>query len=271
MRYLTALLSRSIAKIRSRRSSRMFHRKITFARRLRCELLEHRNLMAVIAWDGGAATMNWNDRYNWVGDAIPGAADDVTINVTGSDATILLSGANASVRSLNNQEGLAIDAGATLTLSGETASTVHGIFVNSGTVHVQNGSLTLDGGSTSSGTFTIDAGAYMYFQGSGVEDGNSKNYILSGVIQGEGIVYFRHASATLTGLYDITGTTTIDFLVSSDSLNFNNVQNVGSELSVVRSRSGAAVNFYLNNGTTLAPLNVTKLALSGASLNKWAD
>ena len=65
MRYLTALLSRSIAKIRSRRLSRMLHRKTTFARHLRCEFLEPRNLMAVIAWDGEASTMNWNDAANW--------------------------------------------------------------------------------------------------------------------------------------------------------------------------------------------------------------
>ncbi|PCI31596.1 MAG: hypothetical protein COB53_12975, partial [Elusimicrobia bacterium] len=36
-----------------------------------------------IAWDGGASpNNNWYDAVNWAGDVVPGAADDVTIDVS---------------------------------------------------------------------------------------------------------------------------------------------------------------------------------------------
>ncbi len=46
-------------------------------------LLEARHLLATINWDGGGDGTTWEDNLNWVGDALPGAADDVVINVAG--------------------------------------------------------------------------------------------------------------------------------------------------------------------------------------------
>lgn len=48
---------------------------------------------ATVVWDGGGDGMSWNDRFNWVGDAIPTASDDVDA----ASATVTLSGALVSV------------------------------------------------------------------------------------------------------------------------------------------------------------------------------
>lgn len=46
---------------------------------------------ALIGWDGGAGTTAWNDQANWVGDVVPGAADNAMQNSTINDATVVIS------------------------------------------------------------------------------------------------------------------------------------------------------------------------------------
>ena len=48
------------------------------------EVLESRRLLAAVSWDGGGDGINWMDPLNWSADALPGAGDDVTIDVPGS-------------------------------------------------------------------------------------------------------------------------------------------------------------------------------------------
>ena len=138
-------------------------------------------------------------------------------------------------------------------------------FDNSGIVHVQSSTVALRGGSTSSGSFIVDLGATLSIEG--LIYGGSGSYLLTGPVQGAGTVFFGNVSATVTGSYDVTGTTYIGSLDATNTLNFTNVQSVGSELIVQGNQNGGTVNFKQNNGTTLAPLNVTKLALSRAILN----
>src|SRR5439155_15740448 len=77
--------------------------------RTRClcaaEILERRTLLAAVAWDGGGDGTNWNDPINWSNNAVPGSADDVTIDVAGS-VTVLLRGSQPTVQSLVNRETL---------------------------------------------------------------------------------------------------------------------------------------------------------------------
>src|SRR5438045_498914 len=43
------------------------------------EALDPRRLLAAVAWDGGGPSDVWSDPLNWSADALPTAADDVTI------------------------------------------------------------------------------------------------------------------------------------------------------------------------------------------------
>src|SRR5688572_14382897 len=52
--------------------------------RNRVEPLESRRLLAAVSWDGGGDGLNWTDPINWSTNALPGPADDVTIDVPGS-------------------------------------------------------------------------------------------------------------------------------------------------------------------------------------------
>jgi hypothetical protein len=53
-------------------------------RRYCCDPLERRVLLTGVSWDGGGDGASWHDPLNWSADSLPGALDDVTINVSGS-------------------------------------------------------------------------------------------------------------------------------------------------------------------------------------------
>lgn len=88
-------------------------------RRLELERLEDR-LAPVsglgVLWDGGGGTSDWNNALNWSTDQVPGASDDVIIDVPGN-ITVNLAAGSRTVKSLMNAETLAISGGATLTLA----------------------------------------------------------------------------------------------------------------------------------------------------------
>src|SRR4051794_21961403 len=108
-------------------------------RRLRCDRLEDRTVPSTIGWDGGPTGngTNWLDPVNWVGDVLPGTADDVTISNTGSNPGISLGGTTA-VNSVMSSRALSV--GGSLTLSGITSSiyslTMTGTLSAGGTVNI---------------------------------------------------------------------------------------------------------------------------------------
>ncbi|MFM9996087.1 MAG: beta strand repeat-containing protein [Phycisphaerales bacterium] len=112
------------------------------------ERLEDRRVMALVSWDGGASTNSWHDAANWSGDQLPGANDDVVIDVPASAATVVHSSSVLTlVRSITNFEGL--------TLSGGTISPGSG----GGGNWVQHGPMTLSGGTVGgSGNLYVKAG-----------------------------------------------------------------------------------------------------------------
>ncbi|MCY2953144.1 MAG: hypothetical protein NTU53_14365, partial [Planctomycetota bacterium] len=67
-------------------------------------------LLSSAYWDGGGDGTNWNDPLNWSGDALPGAADDVTINVA-ANPTIRLTSGDQSIASLVSDELLVLQGG----------------------------------------------------------------------------------------------------------------------------------------------------------------
>ena len=74
---------------------------------LQFEPLEHRHLLAAISWDGGGNATSWSDRFNWSTDQVPGASDDITIDVAG-DATVVVTGKPSVVRTLKNLETILV-------------------------------------------------------------------------------------------------------------------------------------------------------------------
>src|SRR5947208_906744 len=79
-------------------------------RRLQIETLEDRRLLAVVNWDGGGDGKEWLDRFNWTGDALPGGADDVVIDVV-ANPTVHYSFGSTTIRSLVSQEAIVIGGG----------------------------------------------------------------------------------------------------------------------------------------------------------------
>src|SRR5580693_9378566 len=56
-------------------------------------------MTTTVTWTGGAGTTNWTDAANWSTDALPGAGDDVVINVA-TATTIHIASATVSVNSV---------------------------------------------------------------------------------------------------------------------------------------------------------------------------
>src|SRR5262249_38797902 len=95
------------------------------------ERLEDRTLLTAVNWTGLAGDSNWNTAANWSTNAVPGSADDVTINLAG--ANVIHSAAVIdSIHSLSLSNPLTITAG-TIQIS----TTVSG----SGLLTVGNGTL----------------------------------------------------------------------------------------------------------------------------------
>ena len=99
------------------------------------EPLEDRRLLALVTWDGGGGDDRWENPANWSGDSLPGAGDDVSIDVAGSTRTIVIDASNVNIRSLNSQENLAVSGVGDLTIdsgaqAGATSIISGGLFLS---------------------------------------------------------------------------------------------------------------------------------------------
>src|SRR5262249_14829071 len=128
------------------------------------QALEARTLLNAVLWTGGGDGTSWSDARNWSGNARPGAADDVTINVTGN-ISVVHSSNDDSIHSLTSQNALALSGGS---LSVAAASTVGNVFPLSGGTLAGGGTATITGtmnwtGGTMSGagTTAISSGATL--------------------------------------------------------------------------------------------------------------
>jgi hypothetical protein len=139
----------------SQSNLRQRRRRLTSRRRLSLESLEHRRLLATINWDGGPSGLGslWSDPENWVGDAVPGAADDVvigaefssatieirtptTVNSISSHAPLILFDSPLSVQSLTLQSTLTTQISSELIVGGGQA-TGSGSIINHGSITAQ--------------------------------------------------------------------------------------------------------------------------------------
>ena len=125
--------------------------------RLSLQALEARCLLATDLWtspDSGP----WDVASNWSTGKVPGANDDVIINVVGADPTVTISSSVESVRSITAADPLNVSGGG-LTVTAN--STINGALTMTG------GSLTVDGRAVSlavTGT-TAASGASLYAEG----------------------------------------------------------------------------------------------------------
>ncbi len=95
-----------------------------------------------VLWDGWGDGVSWSDPLNWSGDALPGAGDDVIINIA-DDPTVIIdaSAGDVSVRSIESDEALRLvssllSVDTTITLTDQdltlSSSTISGATIQTG-------------------------------------------------------------------------------------------------------------------------------------------
>ena len=129
--------------------------------RFGAESLEQRMLLAAVSWDGDAGDNLWHSANNWSNNAVPTAADDVTISIA-ANPTILFNATTGarSVNSLVSDEALSFTGG-TLTVvttaSNSATTSLGGGTLSGGTWSLPNGiSATTSGGTLSNVQLTGD-------------------------------------------------------------------------------------------------------------------
>jgi hypothetical protein len=133
------------------------------------EALERRLLLAAVSWTGGGDGINWTDPKNWSTNALPGAADDVTINAAGNP-TIKIASGSQSAHSLTSSDPLNILSGGSLAIGTTVNGT--GTLTNAGTLTLNNTKIiaplvnqgtvvVTNSGNTITGPFTASAGSTL--------------------------------------------------------------------------------------------------------------
>ena len=93
------------------------------------EVLEQRLEMAQVSWTGLGDGTTWQAAKNWSSNAVPGASDDVSINVA-NNPTIIYNG-TSTIHSLVDNDSLNI-AGGSLTVTSGASQVVGSLNVASG-------------------------------------------------------------------------------------------------------------------------------------------
>jgi len=88
-------------------------------------------MTTTVTWTGGAGTTNWTDAANWSTDALPGAGDDVVINVA-TATTIQIAYANVSIDSLTTNAQISV--GLAASLSAATLNASANVLLEGGTI-----------------------------------------------------------------------------------------------------------------------------------------
>ncbi len=202
------------------------------------EPLEGRVLLAAVAWTGGGDGTNWHDPNNWSNNAIPGAADDVTIDVAANPTIVYSNTAgNRTINSLLSREAINFTGGRLTLLTTAT----------------MEAATTLNGGTLEGGTWTFDGISLLF--------SNSGNNRLNGPITVNGDLDRAGASGfltiagglTLNGVLTIRGLDTVDFsgtqtfsngtiTFANDNSNSHNLRVAGPDGSTLTIAANATVN-----------------------------
>jgi hypothetical protein len=223
------------------------------------ELLEDRRLLALVTWDGGGGDTDWRNALNWSGDALPGATDDVVIDVPG-DVTITHHGAAAIIRSIQSQESLTFTASH---FEVQAPSEVHGALLVNGGLLIANGTSALL--RASGPTSIIDANLHA-FEGV-LELPNLAEYHTGGnfhymIAEGAAAAIRLHGLHTLTG--SVHHGNRLDLIATrGGTLDFRNTATLGSLGTVTVLRvEGPDSHVDLSGTTQIHSVNVA--AVGGA-------
>ncbi len=118
------LAHRETSRCRARRKNRSPLRAV----RLTIDGLEARTLLSAVSWTGKGDGTSWTDASNWSDDAVPGASDNVTINLSGNP-TIAITSGSQSVNSISSTDLISISGGS---LSVAANSTLGGLTMTGG-------------------------------------------------------------------------------------------------------------------------------------------
>lgn len=145
------------------------------------EMLEARQMLANIVWDGGPAGTgtDFNLAANWVGDVLPAAADTAVINTAGPTITV---GASRTVTQVESSRQIQFNGG-TFTTTGVSTMTA---------------SITMSGGTIAGGTWNF-SGA-----GSAVRGTGSGGTLANVAITGEIILDTTSANVSVSGSTSFT-------------------------------------------------------------------
>ncbi|QDU21299.1 PKD domain-containing protein [Urbifossiella limnaea] len=181
-------------QIPSRRDRRSARATPPSRPRLRVDPLEDRTVPATVTWDGGGGNFDWNTAANWSADVLPGASDDVVIDLGSNNFAVTHSAGDTAIQSLRNLASLRLVGGTldiaaassvakdlflTSTLSGSGNLSIGGEFAWSGGAMTGAGTTTVLAGGTLTGT-----GGHLRLSGrtlanAGTGSWNSQRFILS--------------------------------------------------------------------------------------------
>ncbi len=130
-------------------------------------------LGATVSWIGAGGNTSWHTAANWSGNAVPGSADDVLIDVPG-DITVVFSTGSTVVRSLRCEENFQLTGGYLTLTAG--SSYVHGwLRLSAGSLTVQGAGTTF----TATGSTTNELAAIYATQGGSVGLTNLQRILLT--------------------------------------------------------------------------------------------
>ena len=153
-------LRQSVSQNKRRNSTSRQLKCFIFRRRPTFELLEVRQMLTAVSWDGGGGNLLWSNALNWSNNQLPTTADDVTIDASGSvtvtydvaNATTIKSltlsdSLNATGKSLTITDTLAIAGGKALTMASAASTfSAQGVTsINGVSLIVTTGTLSLPG------------------------------------------------------------------------------------------------------------------------------
>lgn len=206
--------------------------------------LEPRQLLANIAWDGGAGTDSWHDANNWNPNGVPTAADDVTILDTAIAAVRIT--ASAAANSLVSDEGIAIPSGSVTLVAG---SEIRGLLTLSGGTLTGTGDVTITNAMTWTSGFLNRTGTTAKLRvesGATLTMSGTSNRGLSRLLEVAGMGTVNYTGTDLLFGWNTGQTGTINVLA-------NGVFNVTGE-----------GDFNLNSGSGHAVNNAGTFTKSGA-------
>jgi RHS repeat-associated protein len=234
------------------------------------EQLESRLHLSAVSWTGSAGDNLWTTAGNWSGNAVPGAADDVTITLAGSP-TIQITTGTQSVNSLVTSDPLKIMGGVLAvqtTLSTSATLTLAGGTLRNGTISATgSGALAVTGASTLDGV-TLATDVAVTSSTLTVLDGltlSNANLSISG---GSGfnsqVIFSGNQTLGGTGQVLFGGTQNTDTLFVQSVSNLQATLTVGANITIHGGGPGNAViqgsanngkEFLLNQGTINADLS----------------